>query len=515
MPLRLKHSFIDTSNTAKHSSRLYSDASSRLYYSSAASDTGRDQCDSNCSLPNVENTVKFDWRAWFASVYNAHPSSPPSDDADILAVLQRRERRKRPQPPKIPPSFQRRGCDGGDASGGFGKQRSLARSQRTPTGPQPSRMNVRRAAQAMRVFLPSAIFLIYLNHLQALDEDSSQLAGALFSPLRGGLARTKDHPLGVPSVLETNLADLTDPPDDSGVDVPFFWHVPKSGGTTAKEYYGRCLGLVEASESGVSGGHGGDRSIQVFEMHDGEEMQSYVNVDTTTVEGLHRAKRMGVIASGLLDVVFSPLLVDTAGLFSMTGRRGRMFALFRHPIDRAISMYQYLQFATWEPTYNEKLKEMSLEQYALSEHVEQDWMVRSVTGRPYEMGDPTKEDLVIAKKILRQKCLVGLTDHMEKSITRFNSYFGWGVHGSTERVKNCGRRMLDKNGGVNRNKYLGVKRSELLDEARGKAGELLMERNQLDIELYMYAKELFEKQAYLVQIFEEQTNMVIKMHDVI
>lgn len=51
----------------------------------------------------------------------------------------------------------------------------------------------------------------------------------------------------IPSAYD-NLADLTEPVDPS--DIPFFWHVPRSGGSTMKDLLTDCFGLVLASGLG-------------------------------------------------------------------------------------------------------------------------------------------------------------------------------------------------------------------------------------------------------------------------
>ncbi len=53
----------------------------------------------------------------------------------------------------------------------------------------------------------------------------------------------------IPQNIDTFLQDVSAPRMQKG-EVPFFWHILKSGGTTTKDAIGMCLHLVEASESG-------------------------------------------------------------------------------------------------------------------------------------------------------------------------------------------------------------------------------------------------------------------------
>jgi len=72
----------------------------------------------------------------------------------------------------------------------------------------------------------------------------------------------------IPSNLNALLSDVGKPISHS--DVPFFWHILKSGGTTVKDAAGMCLGKVEASESGVLDGHGNDQSLQKVQISHGK-----------------------------------------------------------------------------------------------------------------------------------------------------------------------------------------------------------------------------------------------------
>jgi hypothetical protein len=49
------------------------------------------------------------------------------------------------------------------------------------------------------------------------------------------------------------LADVTDLPVRKGVDAPFYWHIPRSGGGTVNDIFGGCLSLTLASDAGGSG----------------------------------------------------------------------------------------------------------------------------------------------------------------------------------------------------------------------------------------------------------------------
>jgi hypothetical protein len=88
---------------------------------------------------------------------------------------------------------------------------------------------------------------------------------------RSALNPTKYTPpnpaLTIPRNLDILLADIDKPHSPS--DVPFFWHILKSGGTTTKDAAGMCLKKVEASESGILEGHQLDQVIQKVHLSGG------------------------------------------------------------------------------------------------------------------------------------------------------------------------------------------------------------------------------------------------------
>ncbi len=130
------------------------------------------------------------------------------------------------------------------------------------------------------------------------------------------------------------FADLTTPIRKS--DSNFFFHIPRSGGQTIKDIVGKCLHQTLASEVGVREGHGQDESLQLVKFNGA----NYVNVDTTSIQGLNRAATMGLAASGLSDMIASSYFAEVGMLFDLH-HKGRAFILMRDPMVRAVSMYYY------------------------------------------------------------------------------------------------------------------------------------------------------------------------------
>jgi len=59
----------------------------------------------------------------------------------------------------------------------------------------------------------------------------------------------------LPLNLDKNLLDISQYEELQNTDTstsatPFYWHIPKAGGTTVHDDYVKCFALVEASELG-------------------------------------------------------------------------------------------------------------------------------------------------------------------------------------------------------------------------------------------------------------------------
>jgi len=274
----------------------------------------------------------------------------------------------------------------------------------------------------------------------------------------------------------TNFADVISP--IKSTDVPFFWHIPRSGGSTVKHITAECLGLTQASEVGTVGGHIEDEElIAVHHIQGGK----FMNVDTTTMDGLQRAKELDLASFPDLHLVVSPFLLKAAELFD-DDHRGRIIIMLRNPIERAVSMYYYLSANDPEGAI---LDGMSLEQYANSPMVENNWMTRFLSNQMG--GELTEEHEAMAREFLRRKCVIGLLSYKTTSLDRFERYFGWKVRG--QKMEHCHDQLLNWNWS-SKNKHPRIKQG-------GVVWRSLEESNEFDMRLYNYAVQLFHEQAVL------------------
>ena len=226
---------------------------------------------------------------------------------------------------------------------------------------------------------------------------------------------------------------------------PFFWHIPKAGGTTVHQFAASCLRLCVASNIGVLFGHANDSTLHLI---DTPSNLTYVNIDVTTPQGIERARTMGFVGSGSADIVISPLLHDVAERLFSPKHKAAAFTIMRHPVERSISMFYYLQDAYWEQTYRPEFKNWTLLDYAQRPDMDSDWMVRFLVDKP---GNPrqvplTRQDLEKAKTIVRDKIWVGFIDNMQESIEKFARKFGWS---ELPQFEQCVRSLA--RGGANQN----------------------------------------------------------------
>ena len=212
-------------------------------------------------------------------------------------------------------------------------------------------------------------------------------------------------------------------------------------------------------------------------------------MDTTTAAGIDRAVHMNLVESGLADIIFTPLLHESSQLFNNTANhKGRVFGLFRHPVERAVSLFHYLKKATWEPTFSERLKKIeSIEDYAISEFAEDNWMTRFLTGKM--TGLLIRDDLEVAREILRRKVIIGLILDVRSAVERFLHYFGWNFNSLSPEQQQCLNAYLSS--GSNKNAH------DIVEE--GTMGwRILKANNLLDLELYDYVLQLYEEQGQMM-----------------
>lgn len=97
------------------------------------------------------------------------------------------------------------------------------------------------------------------------------------------------------------------------------------------------------------------------------------------------------------------------------------------------------------------------------------------------------------ESVFGRKCLVGLADKAEESIRRYEHFFHWDERTSDPSLKeNCLKTTLSKHD----------KRQEHPTYEGSEAWEVLRKKNEYDVLLYEYAKNLYSQQSALYDDFE-------------
>ena len=221
-----------------------------------------------------------------------------------------------------------------------------------------------------------------------------------------------------------------------------------------------------------------------------QDPSPFINCDPTTIPGIQHCKELGLAESRLADFVSTSYIFELDPIFTPT-ERGRLFTVFRHPVDRAVSMFYYIQIADWEPTYNPDLAKMTLEEYAQSDLIENNWMTRQLSGYN-EGGDVTEEHMNHAMDVIRRKFLVGLLSEKQKTMERFEKFFGWKYKVNPENQEKCRETLLTSGSNSNsKNKQEKPKEGDPVYD-------LLAGQNIYDIELFKYIESLFVEQEQFV-----------------
>jgi len=160
-----------------------------------------------------------------------------------------------------------------------------------------------------------------------------------------------------------------------------------------------------------------------------------------------------------------------------------MIAMFREPIERAVSLYHSMRRSQQYATQVGSLS--SVEQYAKSSLVENNWMTRFLSNTL--SGELTPQHEAIAREVLRSKCIIGLIRDKTETMRRLELLFKIKAKKSKE-SEECLEKLLYWSW-PGKNKHTPV--------VDGEAWDILHKQNTFDLRLYEYAQNLFEAQKKL------------------
>ncbi len=266
-----------------------------------------------------------------------------------------------------------------------------------------------------------------------------------------------------------NLSDNT-APDPKYEHMSLIWSVPESGFDIIRDVLTSChsFHIVDESFQPQNAGHLNPRLFNL-----------------STLDGIKRAKDeinsvTSFSNSASSSAIFTPLFLDSLMLFDDT-HRGRAYVLLRDPVERAAerAVHNFHELTDHRPD----VRDMTLEDYASSDKIENNWMVRYLSGKIE--GDITLDDLEVAKYILDKKFIIGLYDEVDYSLLRFEKYFGVPSY-DTKEQRDCRKSQLES---FAKNKGNGSKNKNRINKEVKKIRPYIEKQNEMDLELYNYAKD--------------------------
>jgi hypothetical protein len=293
--------------------------------------------------------------------------------------------------------------------------------------------------------------------------------------------------------------------------IPYLWHVHRSAGETMKQLMGECLGLTIASSFSfpIDNLMMTQDSVRIIRFNGAK----YFNVNLRTQTGIDRAKNLGIksqvetdLGPMVVDALISPniqavintLLSENEEAKYQNRVKGVMFMMSRNPIEREISHFYHIKSTTLRP---------DVASYSLSDWFENpsyidNSMVRQLTNKMDPAEEVDMDDLLVAKEILKRKCIIGLFEEKQESWERFQDIFKsrWSLEKrQTDEV--CEDKLLNW-GWKNRNKISSFIDITLEDNSQIQDDTIVDRRtfqqiaslNHLDMLLYEYTKYLFLEQ---------------------
>jgi hypothetical protein len=168
------------------------------------------------------------------------------------------------------------------------------------------------------------------------------------------------------------------------------------------------------------------------------------------------------------------------GLHEYLPQPATYFTVVRHPVDRIISFYYFVRQSPdhylYEAVTTQQMSLADLIHNQISTELD-NGQTRNVSGIGHTIGfgECSPEILASAKQHLRERfSVVGLTDRFDETLLLLKRAFGW-------------RMPLYVRVNITRNR---PRQEEVSPETL----ELVRKHNALDMELYLYAQQLFEEQ---------------------
>jgi hypothetical protein len=167
-------------------------------------------------------------------------------------------------------------------------------------------------------------------------------------------------------------------------------------------------------------------------------------------------------------ILITPMIYDACSELSQSKVKGKLFAVFRHPVDRILAMTAGIQ---------------SLQQKSWIQSSQSNYMTRMLTDANNGQ-ELTEFHLKAAMNILEQSCVVGLYNDLYTSVSMFERIFHW--RSDTSSIANqtnatCVKEVLRD-----------ITNPNIALESE--AARAIKDQNMLDIKLYQFVQELYRRQ---------------------
>jgi hypothetical protein len=413
---------------------------------------------------------------------------------------------RKPSEPKFRPLWQRH-LNGDTDNNDDNHLTFLHLSKSTPIDPEMQRRQYTRKLHQI-----AALFFVLLLVVAIVKESLVSFRSLLFpNSMSESTFSSSDHdaPTAAPSAQDQLITDeilnvMTIPPylrflantfdPFSPTDRLVLLKISRTGTTMMEHIATRCFGQVVASIYPPPGRSDSSfasmEEINYLEVTTQKNGDKYWNVDLSTPEGIVKAKDLQLAYQPQARVLVSPHLYEVSAHLLNDQYRGRVFIMFRHPVERLVSLFYYLEKEDKLPSNTVTLQDFVKHNATSLNHN----MITRQLCHKVGYGDVlTRDDEKLARRVLRDKVVIGLLSEKGESLRRLEQTFQWSV--DRPKVEHCHERLMNWDWPL-KNKHIALSPEKEVYKS-------MERRNAFDMRLYAYAHVLFRQQAVLFQVDEK------------
>jgi len=272
--------------------------------------------------------------------------------------------------------------------------------------------------------------------------------------------------------------------------LPFFWHIPKCAGTTTNDFFERIL-FPESP------------TIDLPSHNDLKVLNDRLNNKLATTKNVKEAaayckqhfpknkkctNKFSLNYKNLRDTLLylhSPFYSETTKILKLHNFEPLPVALLRHPVERFVSEYYYMKTAVHEKNFGKTDLKTSINLFVVNGKYQRNWMTCDLS--QCKNDKTTRADLELAKKRLKEFKVIGFVDNVQDFIDKCAKIWGFQSSIYERQLKH----LSHANKGKHKTSNFPPKTKLLIENAFSH-----------DIELFMYAKEMFLPNYTMHTFFE-------------